>query len=445
MNTTATQQTVSTGAVADSALLFVDDEENILSALKRLFRPLGYRVFVAPGGAQGLEVLERERIDLVISDMRMPQMDGAQFLAAVAVRWPGTVRILLTGYADINSTIEAINRGQIFRYISKPWEDNDIRLAVQHALERKQLEAERRRLEELTQRQNAELKEWNADLETKVAARTVDLRRTMEALQQAVGTLKRNYSASVKIFSNLIETRIGTAARLRVVAEQAQALAQYLELDKPAQQDVLFAALLRDIGKIGLPDALIRKPFNALTAEERAQVVKHPVLGEAALMALEPLRGAARLIRAQHERFDGQGYPDGLSGEAIPLGARVLAAVGDYHALQAGLLATQDMPAADARRFLADQRGRRYDPRVVDAYLELLGKADAVPPADRELRLKSGGIEAGMVLARDLISSGGILLLPKDCVLDEAVIERIYNFERTAERDLTIYVQPVRR
>src|SRR5487761_2096594 len=121
-------------------LLLVDDEANILNALRRLLRPLGYRIFTAESGRAGLEILEREQVDLVISDMRMPEMNGAQFLEEVRIRFPDCMRILLTGYADMGSTIAAINRGEIYRYISKPWEDNDLVLAVKHALERKFLE-----------------------------------------------------------------------------------------------------------------------------------------------------------------------------------------------------------------------------------------------------------------------------------------------------------------
>ena len=125
---------------ASATLLFVDDESNILSSLKRLFRPLGYRIFTAEGGAQGLEIMEREIVDLVLSDMRMPEMNGAQFLEKVREKWPDTVRILLTGYAEIGATIDAINKGQIYRYVSKPWEHNDITLIVKHALQQKTLE-----------------------------------------------------------------------------------------------------------------------------------------------------------------------------------------------------------------------------------------------------------------------------------------------------------------
>ncbi|QKQ27199.1 response regulator [Candidatus Reidiella endopervernicosa] len=111
-----------------ATLLFVDDEPNIVSSLRRLFRPLGYKILTANNGEEGLAVLEQNSVYLVISDMRMPVMDGATFLAKAAERWPDTMRILLTGYADMESTISAINQGKIYKYFSKPWEDNDITL-----------------------------------------------------------------------------------------------------------------------------------------------------------------------------------------------------------------------------------------------------------------------------------------------------------------------------
>jgi response regulator RpfG family c-di-GMP phosphodiesterase len=128
-----------------TTVLFVDDESNILSALRRLFRPLNYKVLTANSGAQGLELMAQEPVDLVISDMRMPEMDGAQFFEKVRDGWPDSVRILLTGYADISSAVAAINKGEIYRYVSKPWEDSELIATVKEALQRKQLEIEKRR------------------------------------------------------------------------------------------------------------------------------------------------------------------------------------------------------------------------------------------------------------------------------------------------------------
>ena len=149
-------------------LLLVDDEANILSALKRLLRPQGYQVLTAEGGDSALAILAQESVDLIISDMRMPIMDGAALLAQVRERWPATMRVLLTGYADISSTISAINKGGIFRYIAKPWNDEEIISVIGQALEIRGLGLERQRLQTLTEQQNAELNALNLGLEKKV-------------------------------------------------------------------------------------------------------------------------------------------------------------------------------------------------------------------------------------------------------------------------------------
>lgn len=412
-------------------LLCVDDEANILASLRRLFRPAGYRLLTATGSEEALAILEKEAVDLVISDMRMPGMNGAQLLAAVCARWPETVRILLTGHADITSTIEAINRGQLHRYISKPWDDSEVLLVVREGLEKRALLREQARLEALTQAQNEELKSLNAGLEAKVAERTAEL-------AQAHEKLKAGFLNTVKTFSNLVELRGGQmAGHSRRVAELARRIGQALRLPPEEAQDLFFAALLHDIGKFGLPDALLGKPFNQLTPDERNEMVKHPAKGEALLMGLEQLRGAARLIRAHHERFDGQGYPDGLSGIAIPLGARILAVANDYDAIQQGAISAKRASAEEALAYLRAGRGHRYDPTVLDAVEKLLGNPsrEAAP-----LALRSDKLRPGMVLARDLVTRDGILLLAHGFLIDESLVRQIQGFERSEGYRLTLHV-----
>lgn len=423
-----------------AAILFVDDEANILSSLKRLFRPFGYRILTAESGAEGLEILQRESVDLVVSDMRMPEMNGAQFLEQVHARWPSTLRILLTGYAEIGATIDAINKGQIYRYISKPWEDNDITLTIRHALHQKQLEREKLRLEELTQRQNEQLKDLNANLEAKVRARTEELRQTMGFLEAAHEKLKLGFITSIRVFSNLVEMREGgMAGHSRRVAELSRAIARQMGMNEADVQDVFLAALLHDVGKIGFPDYLLQKPFSTLTAEERGAVFKHPAKGQTALMALEQLRNAGKLIRSHHEHFDGSGYPDRLAGLEIPLGARIIALANEYDSVQLGTLLSKHLKQADAMLFIQDGRGRRYDPAVVDAFISVMGANAETAYVRPELVLHSEQIRPGMVLSRDLLTQHGELLLSKDYLLDDLLIGQIRNFEQLGDR-LTLYV-----
>jgi response regulator RpfG family c-di-GMP phosphodiesterase len=422
-------------------LLLIDDEANILTSLRRLLRPRGYRVLTAESGVQGLEILQSEPVDLVISDMRMPVMSGAEFLSRVRETWPDTVRVLLTGYADIASTIEAINRGEIFRYVSKPWDDNDVLLLVKQALDMKRLEREKLHLEELTRQQNQQLKELNEDLERRVLARTKELEQTMLFLEEANGRLKKSFITSVRVFANLIELREGAmAGHSRRVADLARSLAIGMQRPDPEVQDIFLAGLLHDIGKIGLPDSVLRKPFTALSAEERSLVVKHPVKGETALMALEQLAGAAKLIRHHQERFDGQGYPDGLAGFAIPVGSRILAVANDYDGLQTGMLSTRKFNEEEALAAIRQSAAKRYDPMVVDVLVNLMGKA-AERPAEREIEITAAQLEHGMVLTRDIITHDGVLLLARDYMLEPRLIEQIQKYERTDQRPLSIFVQ----
>ena len=424
-----------------ATLLCVDDEVNILSSLKRLFRPHGYRVLTATSGEQGLAVLSETEIDLVISDMRMPEMDGACFLEQVRQRWPDTMRILLTGYSDIASTIAAVNRGEIYRYLSKPWLDDDVILLVKQALELRNLAREKTRLEELTRKQNHDLVALNAGLEDIVAQRTAALHGAMESLEQAHDKLKKSFITSITMFSNLIELREGVGmGHSRRVVDLARRMAQKLKVGDAELQDITVAALLRNIGKLALPDSIVNKAREELSSEEWQEVSKHPIKGQAALMALDQLAGAARLIRSQHERYDGMGYPDRLSG-SIPQGARILAVAGDYYGLQRGLVTKQCLTATQARAFIVDGRGKRYDPYVVDAFVDAIEVIDGQPVPVAEKQITSAQLRVGMVLTRDLLTRDGILLLGRDYVLDAALIEKIRDYEETDANPVNIHVR----
>jgi response regulator RpfG family c-di-GMP phosphodiesterase len=428
-----------TGDAEKFTLLCVDDDPGVLNALRRLLTLEGYRLLTATSGEEGLKMLRSTTVDLVVSDMKMPGMDGAQFLEQVKAHSPDTIRILLTAYPDLHSTVTAINRAGIYRYIEKPW-DNDVLLGIlDDVLERKLLEREKARLERLTQQQNRELKELNANLEAQVHARTAELRETLEALEQAHGKLKDNFMTSVKVFTNLIQQRGGTMlGHSRHVAELGRQIACQMKLDEAETQDVTLAGLLHGMGQLGIPDALLRTPLTALGSDERAAVMSHPIKGQAALMAVEQLAGAGKLIRGYRENYDGSGYPDRLSGSDIPLGARILSIAHDYQAAVEGDLTGRRLSKAQARALIVDGRGTRYDPAAVDAFLVII---DDVPAASLEQPLSPQDLQVGMVLARDLASADGLLLLAKDCVLDAALIDRLRKFELPKDVDMQVYVR----
>lgn len=423
-----------TAANSTWTLLAVDDEPNILTALRRLFRATGWRILTAGHAEEALALLATEAVDAVLSDMRMPGMDGVQLLERVSQGWPRTARLLLTGQADLGSTIEAINRGRLHRYITKPWNDEELMLTLRQVAQGQQLEAEKQALERLTQQQNDELKALNAGLEARVALRTGEL-------AAANDRLKRNYLTSIKSFTALIELRSSAqVGHARQVADLTRRIAQAMTLDPGTENDLPIAALLHDIGLIGLSDALLARPLNRLDGQELQRYRLHPVLGEQVLLASDDMQGVAPLIRAHHERWDGQGFPDGLRGAAIPLGARILAVADAFEDLRSGRIDGQPLSRLDARRAVLAGRGSQFDPSVVDAFASLFS---AAPPKPRVamLRLRTAELRAGQTLAKDFVSPEGVLLLSAGHRLSDDLIDRIRAFERKHGLTLLLAVQ----
>ncbi|MFG5408386.1 response regulator [Piscinibacter sakaiensis] len=196
-------------------VLTVDDEPGVLSALRRLLRRAGLQVVQAGSGAEGLERLREQPVDLVISDMRMPGMDGARFLEQVRALDPHIGRVLLTGYADIGATVEAVNRGEIQRYVAKPWDDEALLQVVRDALARRDLERRHDALLALSQRQNEALQQANQALESRVAARTAELQQVNAMLETAFADLEQTFMTTVGVFAGLLEMREGHRAASR--------------------------------------------------------------------------------------------------------------------------------------------------------------------------------------------------------------------------------------
>lgn len=409
-------------------LLFVDDEPNVLKALKRLFRAANYNVYLAEGGQAGLAILQQQPIDLIISDMRMPHMDGAEFLAQAAQRWPETVRILLTGYADIESTIAAVNNGKIYSYCSKPWEDNELKILVNNALEQKQLREQRQQLFEIVNRQNQQLKELNASLEEKVEKRTEQLKISLLRIDQAHDALKKQYAESVKVFAKTIEMRPGIKSGHAIyMAEKAREVGLRMGMDAAQLKDLVYAGLLLQIGKMSLPDSLLTQALMPMTSQQKKRFFNHAQEGRNLLKGIEPLQNAAMMISHQYEYYDGSGDPAGLRGLEIPLGVRILSVIRDYMTYLDGSITGVAMTTEQVKSRLLSKKRSHYDPEVVDIFLALLKESEQSTDERPVVEISWTQLQPGMEVAE--VISNQVLYL-KDQILSEKNVEDILNLRK---------------
>lgn len=426
-------------------LLLVDDEENILRSLQRVLRKEPYELQVATSGEEALGMLNVQKFDLVISDARMPGMDGPTLLSEIKEKWPGCIRILLTGYADINSTIKAINDGQIYRYISKPWDDEELKLVVRHALAFQSSERRRLTLEKLTRKQNKELQALNSSLEDKVLARTEELKEIADMLDAAYQELKHSYVTATEVFSTLINKRLPTDRQpnAKVIA-LVKAYAEYTELDEDISRELYMGAALYNLGKLSWPDEMFKAPSDLLSKDQRLEYQKYPVNGEQLLMALEPLKDTALIIRHHQEKWNGYGIPDQLEGVKIPLGSRILRLAVDFMELQYGMILERKVSRENALKLIKRYRGRLYDPEIADQFLEMcLQIAPDVEHDDPDvLALDTLRLKSGMILARNLYAASGTLLLNEGKQLTSILIDKLIAFEKGEPDGLryTVYV-----
>ncbi|PWE45112.1 two-component system response regulator [Pseudomonas prosekii] len=425
-------------------VLLVDDEESILNSLRRLLRGQPYQVLLASSGAQALEIMAQQRIDLVMTDARMPNMDGATLLAHIHDLYPNTTRILLTGYADLPTIIKAINDGQIHRYISKPWNDDEMLLTLRQVLQHQHSERERQRLVQLTRQQNEQLKTLNSTLEKHVAARTAELQQTADMLDLAYEELKHSYVTGTEVFSLLANLRLPPAKQTnRQIIELVRVYCKLHGLDEGTSRDLTMAAALYNIGKLSWTDSMMTTPSDMLHHLDRDRYREYPKQSESLLMTLDPMKDAARLILHHQERWDGNGFPDRLKGEAIPLGARLLKLAVDFIELQRGLILERQMNSDEALVYIRNYAGRLYDPDLVEDFIQVCAAyLSDVTLADPSVKvLTTRDLTPGMLLARNLNADNGMLLLNAGKVLNAPLVDKLIAFETMEGAKYSVFVK----
>jgi adenylate cyclase len=422
-------------------VLCVDDEPGVLNALKRLLKTKPYRVFLAKSAKDGLLILAEHDIDVVISDMRMPEMSGAQFLAEVAQRYSHTIRILLTGYSDMGSTIAAVNEGQINRYLQKPWNNHEMLQAIESSLYLFSLEKEKQQLLYKINQQNKSLQELNKGLEDKVMLRTRQIRTAMTKLEKANISAKNNHNATLKVFYNLISQNknLGGKAALQV-SELCKLMAKKMALDSNTTKAIHLAGLLSELGLLGMPDELLALPYAELTAKQQKAFNNHPIQAYITLTPASSLENVALIIKHQYEQINGQGFPDGLDRNNIPIGSRILAIARDYIYAISGKLHDTRNNSNGAMDLLIMNADRIYDGKILELLPEILPALEHENLKANEHLISIEQLQAGMELSRNLFSKKDVLLLPEGHCFNADTLQRLKSYTDTAHQTLTIYI-----
>ncbi|MGA9111161.1 MAG: HD domain-containing phosphohydrolase [Smithella sp.] len=355
------------------SILIVDDEESILNSFQRILADEDYEVHTVNNGSEGLNKLRtaQKPYSVIVSDQRMPEMSGVQFFAQAKDIFPDAVRILLTGYADSDAIIDAINKGGVHLYFTKPWREEEILLHIKQSLSKVEILAENKRLVELIKIKNQELIKLNKTLEEKANDRTNDLLAQTEKLKDSYKKSQLILDGVVKTLSKIVETRDPyTSGHEDQVAKIACRIAKEMKLTEEQVSSIYISATLHDIGKISVPSEILTKP-SILTNLEREIIKTHCKVANDILANIEFPYPVAEIIYQHHERMDGSGYPRGLKGDDIALEARIIG-VADVIDAMASYRPYRPALGVDAAiEEITKFRGVTYDPSVVDACLKI--------------------------------------------------------------------------
>ncbi|MBI4419971.1 MAG: response regulator [Gemmatimonadetes bacterium] len=332
--------------------LVVDDERAVRGALTKVLESAGLSVLQAASGGEALGVLERETVELVLSDLQMPEMGGDRLLGEVRRRWPDVGVVMVTGVSELKTAVELLKAGA-YDYITKPFEVDEVLARVQRALDRRRLIVE-----------NRHYQLHLADLVRQQAIRIEEL--FLEAVQTLVHALEakdaytRGHSARVSAYSGRI--------------------ARALDLPETEVELIELGAELHDIGKIGVREGVLLKA-SWLTPEEYRHIMEHTVIGERILAPLfKNAPQALAIVRSHHERVDGRGFPDGLKGDHIPRYARIVCVADAFDAMTSGRTYRSARPPDDALAELTGHQGSQFDPAMVQAFVRAhAGSAQRLP------------------------------------------------------------------
>ncbi len=337
-------------------VLVTDDEVSIREILADGLESFGFKVVQAGNAAEAFELVKRGGIDVVLSDIEMPGENGLSLLKRIKEHDADVDVIVVTGIVDVDTAVGTIRQGAS-DYVSKPFNLEEVRIVVERTIEKRRLIRENRA--------------YQQKLELMVADRTQELVAKHREVEGLYAELEASYESTLEALITALDFRDNeTLGHSRRVVEYAVLVAEAMGVGEQDLSWIRRGAILHDVGKIGVADAILRKP-GKLDAAEWEEMKKHPEMGYQMLKHIRFLEPALEIVYCHQERWDGSGYPRGLKGEAIPLGARIFAAVDTFDAMTSDRPYRAALTIEDARNEIRRFSGVQFDPRVAEAFLAI--------------------------------------------------------------------------
>lgn len=429
------------GTTDKTRILFIDDEKNILNSLNRLFFEEEYEIMLANSPGEAIEIIKALEVPVIVSDQRMPSMTGVEFFTEARNIQGDSIRIILTGYSDVEAAQKAINKGAVYRFLSKPWDDNELKNTIKQAIEYYRLQKSNQQLFEENLERNTELKSLNENLNLKVRERTKAIMQKNQELHEANSKLSDSFGKIVRVIVEILEVKSRElSSHSKRVAAAARYTAAEMGKSEAEVESIEIAAMLHDIGKISMSEQTITKRENLLSPEEISLWKGHPLTAERILSNIDQLAEVRRIIRHHHENYNGSGYPDGLKGKEIPLGSRIIAVVDSYDKLVNKTYINVDNTRTRALKALRLKMGLELDSEVVSSFINVLHSRKTQKKTRKEIELKPFELKNNMILSRDLYTTRGMMVFPKDKRLDGASIKTILDSERLEKLLTAVYV-----
>jgi response regulator RpfG family c-di-GMP phosphodiesterase len=406
-------------------VLVVDDEEMLRDIVQRKLTRCGYTCFEAESGKNAQKMFDIEPVDLVISDLMMPEIDGIETIRRLKEKDPDLAAIIMTGYGTVENSVRAMKIG-VSDFLMKPIDLEVLPHVVEAAMERRRLILENR--------------EYQKTLERQVEERTRHLSLSLQ-------DLKRNFTDTIRAFTGLLERRdIHVGCHSKRVAVACREICKRFNLSESVHHDIEIGSLLHDIGKIVIPDEILKKSSNffmrsKIDPKEEQIIRQHPVIGQESIEQIAILRSIGPIVRNHHEYFNGSGYPDGLSGDAIPIGARIVSVADVYdNIVNTVEQKRRNIAHTIAVKHLQKKAGELYDPNVVERFIDYLEKIRLQEKSILEISYSMNELQPGMILSRDILSKDGIIHIPKYDILDASTIDLISLYIKKKLLSEVIYV-----